>query len=594
MVIPLSWLTSRQTRLYRYLWRSVLQFDSVQAFADRLYAAGFVDVEVRTVPGWQRGILHTFRARKPAAAPAHEPILAPRPGRPRRAPPGRPGPTALGPAAEPTGPVLVAGGGIAGIAAAVGLAERGVRVMLVEPQQQLGGRVRAWPVEPRRRPGDDEPRLPRLLPAVLQPARAAAPGRPGPGAPGAARGLPAGAGRRARRLVRPDPAYAAAEPRRLRGPEPLASPCATWPRSTSARPWSCWTSTSRARFAAYDGESAAAFLDRLRFPDRARHLALEVFARSFFAHPSEFSAGELVAMFHTYFLGSSEGLLFDVPRDDYDTALWAPLGRYLDGLGVEVRTRRAGERRHRRATSCGVDARRRGTQRGGRAVVLATDPATTRTLLLDSGGRRTRLARAGGRPRDRAAVRGLAAVAGPAGRRRTGRRSWAPAGSGRWTTSRCWSGSRTARAGGRRDTAARWSSCTRTRWSASRTRAGSEAQLRAELDRIYPELAGAGVVAEEWLVRDDCPLVGTGPWADRLTVDTPDPRVGAGRRRHPLRLPGGPDGAGRDHRLPGRQRAAGRPWPAGHDLWTVPMRSRHRVSRRCTACSRSPLHEMGQ
>ena len=67
-------------------------------------------------------------------------------------------------------------------------------------------------------------------------------------------------------------------------------------------------------FAAYDGESAAQFLDRLRFPDRARHLALEVFARSFFAHPSDFSAGELVAMFHAYFLGSSEGLLFDVPR----------------------------------------------------------------------------------------------------------------------------------------------------------------------------------------------------------------------------------------------------------------------------------------
>jgi ubiquinone/menaquinone biosynthesis C-methylase UbiE len=69
VVIPLGWLTSRQTRLYRYLWRSVLQFDSVQTFADRLYGAGFVDVEVRTVPGWQRGILHTFRARKSAAAP---------------------------------------------------------------------------------------------------------------------------------------------------------------------------------------------------------------------------------------------------------------------------------------------------------------------------------------------------------------------------------------------------------------------------------------------------------------------------------------------------------------------------------------------
>ena len=66
VVIPLGWLTSRRTGLYRYLWRSVLQFDSVQTFADRLHDAGFVDVEVRTVPGWQRGILHTFRARKPA------------------------------------------------------------------------------------------------------------------------------------------------------------------------------------------------------------------------------------------------------------------------------------------------------------------------------------------------------------------------------------------------------------------------------------------------------------------------------------------------------------------------------------------------
>ena len=66
VVIPLSWITSRQTRLYRYLWRSVREFDAVQTFTDRLYAAGFVDVEVRTVPGWQQGILHTFRARKPA------------------------------------------------------------------------------------------------------------------------------------------------------------------------------------------------------------------------------------------------------------------------------------------------------------------------------------------------------------------------------------------------------------------------------------------------------------------------------------------------------------------------------------------------
>jgi ubiquinone/menaquinone biosynthesis C-methylase UbiE len=66
VVIPLSWLTSRQTRLYRYLWSSVRGFDAVQTFVDRLYAGGFVDVEVSTVTGWQRGILHTFRARRPA------------------------------------------------------------------------------------------------------------------------------------------------------------------------------------------------------------------------------------------------------------------------------------------------------------------------------------------------------------------------------------------------------------------------------------------------------------------------------------------------------------------------------------------------
>jgi ubiquinone/menaquinone biosynthesis C-methylase UbiE len=67
VVIPLSWVTSRQTRLYRYLWSSVRGFDSVQLFVDRLYRMGFEDVEVRTAPGWQRGILHTFRARKVTA-----------------------------------------------------------------------------------------------------------------------------------------------------------------------------------------------------------------------------------------------------------------------------------------------------------------------------------------------------------------------------------------------------------------------------------------------------------------------------------------------------------------------------------------------
>ena len=66
VVIPLAAITTRRTTLYRYLWRSVLRFDTVDEFTARLRRAGFTDIEVTTVGGWQRGILHTIRARRPA------------------------------------------------------------------------------------------------------------------------------------------------------------------------------------------------------------------------------------------------------------------------------------------------------------------------------------------------------------------------------------------------------------------------------------------------------------------------------------------------------------------------------------------------
>ncbi|TRY18378.1 methyltransferase domain-containing protein [Tessaracoccus rhinocerotis] len=69
VIIPLGALLDRNPGLYRYLWRSVLDFDSVARFADRLVAAGFTDVSHRTATGWQRGILHTFVARKPEPQP---------------------------------------------------------------------------------------------------------------------------------------------------------------------------------------------------------------------------------------------------------------------------------------------------------------------------------------------------------------------------------------------------------------------------------------------------------------------------------------------------------------------------------------------
>lgn len=69
VIIPLGVLVDHNHDLYRYLWRSVVDFDTVDAFADRLLRAGFTDVARRTATGWQRGILHTFVARKPEDQP---------------------------------------------------------------------------------------------------------------------------------------------------------------------------------------------------------------------------------------------------------------------------------------------------------------------------------------------------------------------------------------------------------------------------------------------------------------------------------------------------------------------------------------------
>lgn len=54
--------------LYRHLWRSVLDFDTVPDFSDRLTHAGFTGVRALPVAGWQTGIVHTFLARNGSAA----------------------------------------------------------------------------------------------------------------------------------------------------------------------------------------------------------------------------------------------------------------------------------------------------------------------------------------------------------------------------------------------------------------------------------------------------------------------------------------------------------------------------------------------
>lgn len=67
VVNPLARFVSGDPELYRYLWRSVLGFESIQDFAARIGRAGFTDVAHRTVGGWQRDILHLVRGRRDPA-----------------------------------------------------------------------------------------------------------------------------------------------------------------------------------------------------------------------------------------------------------------------------------------------------------------------------------------------------------------------------------------------------------------------------------------------------------------------------------------------------------------------------------------------
>ena len=65
VIIPLGRLLAGSDEIFRYLRRSVLEFDGAGAFARRLESAGFEKVNVLPMGGWQRGIVHTFVARRP-------------------------------------------------------------------------------------------------------------------------------------------------------------------------------------------------------------------------------------------------------------------------------------------------------------------------------------------------------------------------------------------------------------------------------------------------------------------------------------------------------------------------------------------------
>lgn len=240
----------------------------------------------------------------------------------------------------PGGPrVVVAGGGIAGVSAAVVLAERGIPVVVCEAADRLGGRLGA---HPRTLPDGTVQWVDHGFHGFFrqyynwrQILRRISPG-PAP-------------------LLHPLGSYPVISARwpdeefdRL-PPTPPLSILALTLRSPSLRlrelaradhavGLSLLGFDANQTYEHLDQLSAEQLLSALRLPERARVMLFNVFAHSFFNDAAAMSAAELVAMFHFYFLANPEGLGMDAPHTDYHSAIWAPLRTYLQQQGAQIRT----------------------------------------------------------------------------------------------------------------------------------------------------------------------------------------------------------------------------------------------------------------
>jgi len=482
------------------------------------------------------------------------------------APPGAADASAMG--EQPR--VVVVGAGIAGIAAAVGLAERGVAVDLIERQPYLGGRVGGWS---ERSADGAEIAMNRGFHAFFRQYY------------------------NLRNLLRRiDPALSMLTPV---DDYPLIDDRGrtdTFQNLPLTPPWNAMAFALRsptfrlrdlirldARAAAplaavsvpdiyhrLDHCDAESFLRDINFPVAARHLAFEVFSRSFFAEPKNLSAAELATMFHIYFLGSREGLVFDVANANFDVALWNPLRTYLESLGVSVHTGttvadvRAG-RHWTVSRDIGADLHADG-------VVLAADVAGLQRIVENSPG-----------------------LGDDDWRKSVAKLATAPP----FVVHRLWLDTKVdadrapfVGTGGRPplDNISVLERYERQAGDWSRQHGGSVVELHSyavqapddslrerllhRLHELYPETRRSHIVAEKVLCHNDCPRFAPGDFADRPSVQTPEPG---------LVLAG--DGIRIDLPVALMERAATTGWTAanrllagfgiqGHSLQTVPNHGR--------------------
>jgi isorenieratene synthase len=486
---------------------------------------------------------------------------------------------------------VVIGAGIAGLAAATGLAERGVRVDVIEREAYLGGRVGGWAEQ---LPDGSTVAMNRgfhaffrqyynlrdllrrtdfglhsLTPVEDYPLVDAA------GRKDTFRGLPRTPPWNAVMFALRSPTF------RLRDLAGLNARAAA-PLAAVSVP---------EVYHRLDDTDAETFLRDINFPDAARHLAFEVFSRSFFAEPAHLSAAELAAMFHIYFLGSSEGLVFDVASSNCDTCLWEPLREYLIGRDVEFRRGVSATAVETTGKSVRVHTDS-GVHIDADAVVLATDVAGLQRIVDASP-----------------------TLCDPAWRGAIAELRTAPP----FVVQRLWldrpvDADRPAFLGTgglepldnisvldryERE-AVDWvrrhgGSVVELHSYAVREPSGElPQQLLARLHELYPETRDARIIAENILRRCDCPRFAPGDYARRPGVTTPDPRV---------MLAG--DGIRIDLPVALMERAATTGWSAanrlldswrlaGHPLHTVPTHGRNALLRRLatsgSASSRQEMH----
>lgn len=90
-------------------------------------------------------------------------------------------------------------------------------------------------------------------------------------------------------------------------------------------------------FAAYDDVSFARFCENAQLPP-SLGLVFNTFARAFFSDPDKMSMAELIKSFHFYYLSNDGGLIYEHLNDDFEVSLLAPLREHMQKHGVDIRT----------------------------------------------------------------------------------------------------------------------------------------------------------------------------------------------------------------------------------------------------------------